>query len=92
MEEKEKYRAEIEARLLKMGETLHQIKLEQEKRRESLPHVPLAHIIQKHEDAHAKLVEIEEIEESKWHRFKSELENLINDIDDDLRKALAYFG
>lgn len=42
--------------------------------------------------AKEKLVEIEEVEESAWGKFKSKMDNLVNDIDEDIRKALTYFG
>jgi len=92
MDEKEKYRAEIDARLTKMGETLHAIKSEKEQRNENMPELRLDTTIRKHQEAKAKLEELERTEKSSLHEFKAEMENLVNDIDEDLRKALAYFG
>jgi len=92
MDEKEKYRAEIDARLTKMGETLHEIKSEKEQRNENMPELRLDTTIRKHQEAKAKLEELKRTEKSSLHEFKAEMENLVNDIDEDLRKALAYFG
>lgn len=92
MDEKEKYRAEIEARLIKFHETFHQIKTEAEKRKKRLQDLKISHIARKQEHVKAKLKELEQSVEGPWHRLKKELDGLVNDIDDDLRKALAYFG
>lgn len=90
MDEKEKYRAEIDARLTKMGETLHEIKSEMEQRNENMPELDTT--IRKHQEAKAKLEKLERTQKSSLHEFKAEMDNLVNDIDEDLRKALAYFG
>ena len=92
MNEREKYKAEIQAGLLRLGETLHEIKVKQEKRKEGPPHLHMEPIFQMHEEANQKLEEIEEVDESAWGKFKSEMDNLVNDIDKGIRKALAYFG
>ncbi len=92
MEEKEKYRAHIESKLTKFGETLEQIKTRHKENRENLPGLKIESTIQKHEAAMAKLEELKEADESSWDKFKFELDNYVNDIDEDLREALAYFG
>lgn len=92
MNEREKYKAEIRARLLRFGETLHEIKVKQEKRKEGPPHLPMKPIFEMHEEANQKLVEIEKVDESAWRKFKTEMDNLVNDIDEGIRKAMAYFG
>jgi len=91
MEEKEKYHAEMEARLMRFGETINEIKTRMEKRKESLPNIPIQTTIKKHEDAKAKLAAMEQSDENSWHKFKTELNNLANDIDEDIRESLAYF-
>lgn len=93
MKEREKYKAEIEARLCKFDDTLHEIKAKQKERRENPPKIHLAPIIEIREKAGEKFGEIvEERDEGAWDKFKRELDDLVNDIDDELRKALAYFN
>jgi ABC-type Fe3+-citrate transport system substrate-binding protein len=92
MDKKEKYHAEIEARLIKFGETLHEIKTNMEQRKENLPDIRIDATIRKHEEAKAKVKELKRSDESIWKKVKAELDNLVNDIDEDLRQALAYFG
>lgn len=92
MDEKEKYRAEIDARMIKLDETLQEIKTKMEKRKESLPDIPLDATVRKYEKAKAKLKDLERSNESTWRQVKVEIDKLYNDIDEDLRKKLAYFG
>ena len=92
MNEKEKYLAEIDAKLIKFGETLHEIKNKMEKRKENLPDIQIDTTIRRHEDARVKVNELKRSDESAWKKAKDELDNFVNDIDEDLRQTLAYFG
>lgn len=92
MDEKEKYRAEIDARMIKLGETLHEIKTKMEKRKENLSNIGLDATIRNYEKARAKLEDLERANENTWKHVKAEIEKLYDDIDDDLRKTIAYFG
>jgi len=92
MDEKEKYRSEIDVRLTGFGETINQIRTEMQQRREKRPEIKIEPTVRKHEEAKAKLSTLEQADESSWHTYKKELENLVNDIDEDLRRTLAYFG
>jgi len=49
-------------------------------------------ILKKHEDAQARLNELEKSDENSWQKFQAELDRLFDNIDKDLRKAMAYFG
>lgn len=91
MEEKDKYKAEIEVRLLKFSDTLNEIQAKLKERQERPSDFRVEPILEKHRKVSAKTSEIEKTDESAWSKFKSELDDLINDIDDDLRKAMAYF-
>ena len=92
MDEKEKYYTELEARFLKLGATLHEIKTLGEQSKKNQPELDLGSIVQKHEDAKSKLKELRHSKGDSWLKFKAELNDLADDIDDDLRQALAYFG
>ncbi len=92
MDEKEKYRAKIDAKLLRFGETINEIKTNMEQRKENTPDIRLTPTLQKHEEARTKLSSLEQADKDSWHIYKRELDNLVNDIDEDLRRALAYFG
>ncbi len=91
MKEREKYKAEIEARLLKCGEILNEIKMKQKKANENFPGCDINSITDKYKRAKADLGEVEQIDENSWEKFKSKLDGLTDDIDEDLRKALTYF-
>ncbi len=90
MEEKEKYRAQVQAQMIKFHETLSEIKLKMQKRNENQPDLSLDPFIQKHEKAQAKLKELEQADEKSWPVAKAELDDMMGDMDAELRKAWAY--
>lgn len=92
MDEKEKYRAEIDAKLVKFGETLNEIKTKKELRNETSPDFQIDATLRKHEAAAAKIKELDGSDEGAWNKLKSEVDGLMGDIDKELRQALAYFG
>jgi hypothetical protein len=92
MNEKEKYSAEIDAKLAEFGETLNEIKTKQELRNESRPDLQLDATIRKHQEAQTKATELEGSDLNSWEKIKTEVDGLMNDIDRELRDALAYFG
>jgi hypothetical protein len=89
MKQREKYKAEIEARLRKFSDAMNEIQAKLKERKETPP--DLDSIVAKHKKAGAKAGEIEGTDETTWDKFKNELDDLVNDIDDDMRKAMAYF-
>ena len=48
--------------------------------------------MKKNEHAQARLKDMEKSDENSWQKFQEELDQLVADIDTDLRKAMAYFG
>jgi hypothetical protein len=92
MNEKEKYRAQIESRLMKFGESLYEITAKKEQRKENQPDIQIDPILRKQEAVEAKLKELDAADENSWQKFKTELDQLVEGIDSDLRKALAYFA
>lgn len=92
MEEKEKYHAEIDAKLIKFGETLNEIKTKAEQRKKNLSEISVDDTLLKHKNARAKLEQLKQMDEGTWQNYKVQLDDQVNDIDEDLRKALAYFG
>lgn len=92
MREKDKYHAEIDAKLTKMGETLHEVKTKTEQRKQNLSEINIDDTLRKYKNARTKLEQLKQSDESAWHNQKSELDGYVNDIDEDLRKAMAYFG
>jgi len=91
MQEKEKYKAEIEARLLKFSDTLNEIQAKLKQRKETLSDFQIKPILEKQKKVTSKSNEIKKTDESSWSKFKSELDDLVNDIDDDMRKAMTHF-
>jgi hypothetical protein len=92
MREKERYRAEIEARLMKFGESLYEITTKKEQRKENQPDIQIEPILRKQEAVEAKLKEMDTADENSWQKYKAEIDHLFEGIDADLHKAMAYFG
>jgi hypothetical protein len=92
MNEKEKYSAEIEARIAEFDETLNEIETKRELRNESRPEVQIDATIRKHQEAQAKVKALKESDSGAWETIKTEVDGLLDDIDKELKEALAYFG
>lgn len=92
MKEKDKYRAQIEARLMKFGESLYEITARKEQQKDKWPDLRIEPILKKLEAAEARLEALDTADENSWQKYKTELDELLNGIDKDLRKAMAYFG
>ena len=92
MEEKEKYHAEIDAKLIKFGETLNEIKTKAEQRKKNLSEIGVDDTLRKHKNATVKLEQLKQSDENTWQDYKVHLDAQVNDINEELRKALAYFG
>lgn len=92
MNEKMKYRAKIDARMTKFDETLNEIKTKIEKREEINKDIRLDDTIRKHEKAKEKLKDLDQADEKTWQKVKDEIDLLYEDIDEELRYALAYYG
>lgn len=92
MDDKAKYRAEVEARLAKFGETLHEVKTKRELRDAIRPKLDIDATINKHKQATDKLESLAAADSDGWRVAKSEVDTLMDDIDNDLRKAMVYFS
>jgi hypothetical protein len=92
VEDKAKYRAEIEAKLTRFGNTLNELQTKQELRNETRPALSLDTTASKHEAVAAKLRELESSDDEQWKGLRSEIDSLMTDIDSDLRKALVHFA
>jgi phosphoenolpyruvate carboxylase len=92
MNEKEKYRAKIEARMAQFNESLEDITVKAKLRNATPEDLKIKSLAEKHEQIKAKLNELENSDESTWQKIRSELDQLVADVDEDTREALAYFG
>lgn len=92
MQEKQRYRAKIEAQMTSFNETLEEITTKAKLRKASRPDIQIEGLVKKHENAQAKLQELDKADENKWQQLQPEIDQLLGEIDDGLRKALAYFG
>lgn len=96
MNDKEKYRAQIEGRLMQFGESLYDITNKMKQRKDDLPElqpdIEIGPILEKQEAVESKLKNLGAADENSWQQYKTELDSLVADIDADLRKAMAYFG
>lgn len=91
MDEKEKYRIEMDTKITRLGDTLHEIKTEMEKRKESFPEITIQSAIENLREASLKLREIERLDKGSLEQRKMELQSLVDDIDNKARKAMAHF-
>lgn len=92
MKERERYRAQIEARLMKFGESLYEMTNKKKQRKDKWPDDQIEPILKKQEVAEAKLKELDAADDNSWQNYKTELDQLLDGIDEELRKAMAYFG
>lgn len=92
MNEQEKYRAKIEARMKHFNETIEEITTKAKLRKVVQPEIDVDGILEKHANAQAMLDDLEKSDKISWLKFQKELDGLIDDIDTDLRKAMVYFG
>lgn len=92
MNEQEKYRAKIEARMKHFNDTIEEITTKAKLRKVAQPEIDVEGILKKHGNAQARLDDLENSDKSSWQKFQKGLDGLIDDIDTDLRKAIAYFG
>ena len=92
MSEKERIRAEIEAKLTKYGKTLDGIISDLEQKKILPSDKSLISALQKFELAKSKVREMDNVEGEGWEKKKSELNYVFNDLNDDLRAALSLFG
>jgi len=76
----------------KLNESINEITTKAKLRKVTQSDINIEGILKKHEDAQARLNELEKSDENSWQKFQAELDRLFDDIDKDLRKAMAYFG
>ena len=91
MEDIEKYRAQIEARMTDFHENLEQVIAKAKEKKDTHSQVPLQNLVQKKEDAEAKLKELDGAHESEHPKIRDELDRLFGNIDQDVRDALSYY-
>ena len=91
MNEKEKFKAEIAARLGKCDKGIREIETKLKECGESKPECDIDSIIRKYGIACEKLDDADKADENAWDRLKKELDGLTGDIDKDIRRALARF-
>ena len=92
MIEKEKYKAEVEAKMTQFNETLNEIKAKQELRDWSRNELNIGGTIRKRDEMQIKVKELEKVNSNSWEKVKVEVDGLIADIDKELSAALAYFS
>jgi hypothetical protein len=74
------------------NETIEEITAKAKLRKMTQPDINIEEILKKHEDAQARLNILEKSDKNSWQKFQKELDGLVEDIDSDLRKAMAYFS
>lgn len=92
MNEKEKYKAEIETKLTSFNKTLNEIKAKQELRERNRINMDIGSTIRKRDEMQIKMKALEQADSNSWEPIKAEVDSLMTDIDKELRTALAYFS
>jgi hypothetical protein len=88
MHARDKYRAKIEARMDRFNETMEEIRAKSKVREDLKPDVNIDSIAAKKYAAAAKLKELEASGEGSWQKFKNDLDELMDGIDTELRRAI----
>jgi DNA repair photolyase len=91
MDNQEEYRARIEAQMNNFHENLEQIIAKAKEKEHTHSQVHVENLLTKKKDAKAKLKELNEAHESEHPKLRSEMDRLFENIDEDLREALAYY-
>ncbi|MCG6880148.1 MAG: hypothetical protein LJE96_13505 [Deltaproteobacteria bacterium] len=91
MEDMEKYRARIEAQMTDFHENLEQVIAKAKEKKDTHSQVHVQNLVKKKEDAAAKLKELDGAHESEHPKIRTELDRLFENIDQDVRDALAYY-
>jgi hypothetical protein len=92
MNEREKYRAEIESRLTRLDESVVELATKAELRDDLKPSIDIEGIVENHKTAKEKLGVMDDLADSDWHAARVEVDTLVDRIDADLRNAMAYFS
>ena len=92
MIEKEKYKAEAEAKMTQFNETLNEIKIKQVLRDRSHNDLNIGGTIRKRDEMQIKVDELQKADSNSWEKIKAEIDGLLDDIDGELSSALAYFS
>jgi len=91
MEDQEKYRTRIEAQMTDFHENLEQVIAKAKEKKDTHSQVHVQNLLKKKEDAAAKLKELDGAHESMHPKLRTELDRLFENIDQDVRDALAYY-
>lgn len=91
MNEKEKYLAEVEARMNRFHTSIEDITAKRKMRNETRPEIDVDGLRKRHEGISAKLKDIQTADDANWDGVKGEVDQMMGDIDRDLRAALANY-
>jgi hypothetical protein len=92
MKDREKYRSEIESRLISLNENMEELTTKAKLRKDIKPHVDLEDLVKSHKTVKEKLEDLENRSGDEWQKARTEIDTLLNTIDADLRHAMAYFS
>ncbi|MFO7964348.1 MAG: hypothetical protein R6U50_10540 [Desulfobacterales bacterium] len=91
MDEKEKFRVEVEAKLERMGLSLTDLTTKWETRKETRPDLRLQDLAEKQQQAQNMFEELKGApDEHEFRKKQTDLKRMMSDIDEDIRQAWAY--
>jgi len=91
MNDKEKYLAEIESRLSSFNTTIEEITNKAKLRSNMRADIDLDNIQRKHQHAHETVQKIRASDVNDWDAFRTKVDQMMGDINEDLRAAMANF-
>lgn len=94
MNQKEKIKSEMEAKLTQLGQSIEELKQKaeiQEEKFTSIHRKTIEDLVQNKAKAEQKLQSLTDADEGSRSDMKEELATFMSDMDQRLREALAYF-
>jgi len=92
MNDKEKYLTKIESRMQAFNTTIEDITAKKELRSANAPEINIKGMRKKHDDALEAIKELKTVDDSQWKDEKTRIDQMVGDIDQELRSALAYYS
>ncbi len=94
MDEKQKINAEIESKLNQLGETINTLSMKAEVQKDKLEDAgmqPLVDLQLNLKGAKASLDQMKASDGENWDKLRNKMDAYINDLDKEIKEALAYY-
>lgn len=92
MEEKDKLRAELESKITRYNATIDEIRMKREMRNDTIADASFNSALRKYGAAKTAVSRLDGSDENTDEKIRTEVENLLEGIDADLRQAMTQLG